>query len=187
MTPIYLTKSQLPQQLHHLHTGGHIVVYVCESVHVPATAGTWSGGTREVYCAVRLADGRVLPVSDTISAPWNESRQDRVYKLEPGIAVAVTGSFCGKNAGLTIFARQEDIAPALPAPAAELSEAAAKVLEATCAYKSAYRREYLHQAGLRDAQIEAAKAELLALGYLTKQGAVTPAGRNVRTVARSLP
>lgn len=180
MTPIYLSKDQLPPQLRHLHTGGRIVVYVTEDVVIPATAGTWSGGTREVYSAVCLASGKAVSITDTFSPPWDAHRQAHLVKLKPGYAVAETGTFCGKNAGLTIFALAQDIAPVLPGPTAAMTPEAAKVLNVICGYKSAYRMQYLRQENLTDAQIERAKDELLRMGYINKQGAATPAGRNAR-------
>jgi hypothetical protein len=176
----YLEKQDLPAQLRHLHDKGHIRVTLADTVHIPGQAGTWSGGTIDHYSAVELSAGRAVQIDDTFSAPWDASRHSRTVTLRPGYAIARTGSFCGKPAGLHLYCTPQDAAPMLPAPIV-LSEDEATVLNVICGLKSGYRADGYRRAGLSDAAVQACRASLERQGMLTASGAVTVKGRNSRS------
>lgn len=184
---VYLEPSDLPPQLRHLHTKGHIRVDPCATMTIPSDAGTWSGGTREVFSAVELQTGRTVSITDTFSAPWDGSRVSREIALRPGFAIVETGSFCGKPAGLHLYIHPADAAPLLPAPPVALSAHAKVLLHFTCSLKSSYRAEECARYGMGVAEMAAAREELQRVGYVDARGAVTVKGRNARPHTSDLP
>lgn len=60
----------------------------------------WSGGTRNVYAAVK-ADGRTARVN--VPAPWINAIEGKTFDLPADILVVEHSFFCGKDAGLTIY------------------------------------------------------------------------------------
>lgn len=185
--PVYLEPSDLPAQIRHLHSKGHIRVEPILQIAIPADAGTWSGGTRRVFSAVELATGRTVSITDTFSAPWDARRTCQTINLKPGYAIVETGSFCGKPAGLHLYIHPADAAPMLPAPPVALSDHGKVLLHFTCSLKSAYRADECARYGMGAAEIAAAKAELQRAGYVDARGAVTVKGRNARPRDSDLP
>lgn len=184
---IYLERKQVPPHLLGDYRGTMIRAVLTSTVVIPATAGTWSGGTRELFTAIRLSDGAHQSITDTFSAPWDGQRQTRTITLKPGFAILETGSFCGKDAGLTFHMLPEDAAPLLPAPGPDLTREERALLIATNDYKSAYRDECLTRAGFGSRltpRMVAAKLRLMDLGLIGTNGAITPKGRNVRSTLR---
>jgi hypothetical protein len=181
MTQAYvLERKQVPMHLIRGRMDRSFTVRVCETVSIPADAGTWSGGTRELYSAMRLSDGEKQSITDTFSPPWDADRRNRLITLRPGFAVIETGHFCGRDRGVTFYLHPQDAAPMLPAPAPELSPDAQFVLNCIVGLTSAGRKNEYGRAGYSAARVETAKAELLAAGLITKQGAATVAGQNAR-------
>ena len=126
-------------------------------------------------------------------APWDNSRQDYRFALEPDLAVVRHTIFRGKDLGLTFYVHPAAIAKLLPAPSEELDAIAKMVLTATRSYKSSYMGRDRYQMAKEGSQYErarkgeafptreaweAAKAALIASGYLNKAGAITVKGRN---------
>ena len=177
---IHLDPEQIPARLARGYTGRKFKARIAESFTIPGHAGNWSGGSRQTYTIVRIADGASLPGSDNSSAPWDESRKDIVVALEPGVAVVEHGIFNGKDMGLTFHINATDAAPMLPAPVA-LTESEGKVLNIIGGIKSAYRPEEYRRAGINN--VESIKDGLKARGFLNKAGAITTKGRNARTPA----
>jgi hypothetical protein len=192
---IYLDPNMVPAALRGAYSGKKFKAVVCTQTTIPADAGLWSGGTRNTYQIIDLETGRALQASDNMSAPWDQSRKDRMIAIWPGIAVVEHSQFCGKDMGLTFYVHPDNAAKLLPAPSAELTNHESIVLQATCSYKSSYngkdryemarprsweRAELLAAYPTRE-QWDAAKQTLIAKGLLNKAGAVTPAGRNART------
>lgn len=180
---MYLEKSDLPQQLRHLVTPGLIRLDPCEEMTIPADAGTWSGGTRQLFSAIELATGRAVSITDTFSAPWDAGRTAKTIKLKPGYAIVEMGSFCGKPAGLRLYALPSDLAPLLPAPAT-LERAEWEVFDVICGLKSAYRAEEYARRKLPEAVVTQAKLSLQSRGFLDSRGAVTVKGRNARQACK---
>lgn len=191
LTPIYLDRSQVPASLRGRYAGNKFKAYVTEQMTVPSTAGLWDGGSRDMFSALRLADGATVPMPGQHLAPW-DNRSDQKVTLAPGIAIVEHSIFAGKDMGLTFYLHPTDAAPLLPAPQAGLTELEQLVLEYTISRKSSYNgRDRFQMAqddmrwsnkpiALTRAQWDEAKASLIGRGYLNKAGAVTTAGRNAR-------
>lgn len=183
---MYLEKSDLPQQLRHLVPPGLIRLEPCEQMTIPADAGIWSGGTRQLFSAIELSTGKAVSITDTFSAPWDAGRTSKSIKLKPGYAIVELGSFCGKSAGLKIYALPGDLAPLLPAPA-ELERVEWEVLDVICGLKSGYRAEEYARRKLPDVVVTQAKLSLQSRGMLDSRGAVTVKGRNARQTCKTTP
>lgn len=118
MGSIYIERTMVPAAIRGMSKKRRWRVVITTTVRVPMDAGLWSGGTREEYSLVRLSDGATLPNKLANTSPWNSARQDVSFELPSGVVILKSGHFCGKPATPTIYARPEDIAPALPAPVA---------------------------------------------------------------------
>lgn len=189
---IYLEKSQIPAHLRGAYSGNKFGAIVTDKVTIHSDAGTWSGGSRDTYKAVRLDTGEAVQLSDHYSAPGDASRRDQTITLQPGIAVVRHSIFCGKDMGLEFYIHPDSAAKLLPAPCETLSPFEATVLRATAVYKSSYNGRNRYQMAMDDArhgydkrmvlmtveQWEAAKLSLVAKGMLNKAGAITVVGRN---------
>lgn len=200
MTTIYLDAAHVPAQLRGAYRGSKFAVEVCERVHIPADAGLWSGGSRATYTALRVSDGASIPFPGQSAAPWDASRTGREVALVPGMAVVRASMFRGKDMGLKFYLHPSDAAPLLPVSDGDLSPVEQLVVDYTSGRKSSYAGQNRYQmaaSDIRDAlswatykdargfsapptleQWETAKAAMVARGYLTKAGAITPAGRN---------
>ena len=193
MDKIYLEPNQVPHALRGAYDGKKFSAIITDSVTIPADAGLWSGGSRDTYSAIRLSDGKQVPVSDNMSSPWNDSRQDRNVDLANGLAVIRHSMFRGKDMGLTFYIHPNNAATLLPAPQEALSEHERIVLNATKSYKSSYNgmdRYTMAQNNVRWGPVEKrdsfptreqwndAKNKLIVSGHLNKAGAITVKGRN---------
>lgn len=186
MTTIHLDGAMVPASLRGAYTGKMFEAIVCESMTIPMDAGLWSGGSRDVFKVVRLADGAEVPAVNHNAAPW-DAQHDVPVTLVPGVAVVRHTMFCGKDLGLTFYVHPDNAAKLLPAPV-ELTAFEAIVLRATSHYKSSYagRDRYdMAKGDSRDGspyptreEWNTAKARLIVAGLLNKAGAITPAGRN---------
>jgi hypothetical protein len=192
--PITLEPNQVPATLRQGYGGKKFEAVVTSEVTIPADAGLWSGGSRDLYSAVRLADGSSIEFPGQSAAPWDRGRTDRKITLEPGIVVKCHTYFSGKDLGLTFYLHPSDAAPMLPTKA-ELTANELLVLTATRSYKSSYMGKDRYQMAADNAnpswaraadrkpfptrdEWNAAKASLIARGFLNRAGAITPAGRN---------
>jgi hypothetical protein len=186
MEVIHLEPSQVPMYLRGGYDGRTFKACVVESVEMPADAGTWSEGSREMWCLRRLSDGQTVNITDTQSAPWSGQRADRTIAMVPGV-IAVTHSMSrGRDMGLTIYVHPDDAVKLLPAPV-DLTDHERIVLRATRAYKASYGGADRYTMAWRDAQGKlfptraawaVAKNSLIEKGLLDKRGALTTAGRN---------
>ena len=74
----------------------------------------WSGGSRSYYVAIRVSDGAIADFGT--DNPFVRSTHEPV-DLPAGILLVENTIFCGKNTGITIWARAEaleqGIAPAM--------------------------------------------------------------------------
>jgi hypothetical protein len=74
----------------------------------------WDGGTRSFYVAIRIEDGAVCPFET--SNPFERSTHEDV-DLPAGVLLVEHSYFCGRDSGITIWARAEalgqGITPAL--------------------------------------------------------------------------
>jgi hypothetical protein len=203
--PIYLDSKLVPASLRCGYTGKKFKAHVCETVRVPADAGLWSGGSREVFTMLRIGDGASLPLPGRDAAPWGDARRvedapparcERVIALTPGIAVVCHSYFCGNDMGLVFYLHPQDAAPMLPACMDELTDDERHVL-ASMGFKSSYngkdrfqlQRDQTNPPWSPKAEHKpfptreawaVAVASLKTRGFLTQQGGITPAGRNAR-------
>lgn len=188
MQTIYLEPAQVPAALRASYSGKKFKAQVCESVDIPADAGLWDHGSRSHYFAVELQSGAQVAIPGQASAPWDESRRSQSVALKPGFAIVLHRMFSGQDMGLTFYIHPVNAAAMLP-PSVDLSDVQKIVLKATRDYKASYNgqdRYDLAKPYSRDAlalypsreQWEAAKASLIAGGFLNKAGAITVKGRN---------
>lgn len=194
MTTVHLTPGMVPVAVLGTYTGRRLSARLVATVTVPATAGHWDGGTRDVYRAVRLTDGVELSLTD-------ENRpKDTVFTLQAGIVVVreTQGAF----SDLTIYVRPEDAISVLPRAPSTLPPFGHMVLVMSRDRKSQYNGKdrymmaeadvrhggdhYRNALGLLPGQDfpsrvdwDLAKAALRDRGLLSKNGAITTAGRNV--------
>lgn len=144
----------------------------------------WSGGSRDYYVVIDLETGQSVPIPEN-GTPFSNGGQ--IFTVDnlprPNIAIVQHTIFCGKDLGITIYVSPENLNRfALPErPALTLAQRI--VLAFTIGRKSSYngrnRAEMaLYEAGLPLAEWDQAKAELIAMGLLKSNGAVTDSGRN---------
>ena len=173
---MYVEKDKIPAHLRFGHT--KFQVEGRERYTIPSDAGVWSGGTRNTYSIVRLADGSAItpPGVDHGAAPWDK-RQDIEVTLEPEFAVLKHSMFCGKDMGLTFYVHPSNITQYLP-PAITLTDDEKIVLEIHKTRISSARKDCYWRCKLSAAQVDAARQGLVAKDLMKKNGAVTILGRN---------
>jgi hypothetical protein len=176
---MHLEPNQVPAHLKSGYNGKRFQAEPAESVTIPSYAGLWDGGSRTTYSAIELATGRTVPVSDNMSAPWSDKRQDVTVPLKSGFAIVKHSIFCGKDMGLTFLVHPSDIVKLIPEqPKDDLSATELKVLAIIRGLKSSYRANQYARQGISEGEVEAIKGKLTRLGYTNKAGAITVAGRN---------
>lgn len=181
---LYLEKKDVPEVILNVYPeyrGTKFKVETCESVSL--INAYWDGGSRTTYQAVNLDTGGVFPAVGELRNPFRVPTAPTV-DLPPRTAIVAHSIFCGKDMGITIYARPEDIVPKLPA-APELTEDQETVLIFTKGLKPSYNgisnyrfHEATRRTGITLDRWEAAKASLIEEKYLNKRGAITPRGRN---------
>jgi hypothetical protein len=176
---MYLEANQVPAYLKGSYSGKSFQAEPAETVTIPSYAGLWDGGSRTTYSAIELATGRTVPVSDNMSAPWSEKRQDVTVPLKSGFAIVKHSIFCGKDMGLTFLVHPSDIVKLIPEQSKDdLSAKEIKALAIIRGIKSSYRADEYRRQGITEAEVLAIKEKLTGLGYLNKAGAITVSGRN---------
>lgn len=166
----------------------------------------WCGGTRYQYRSCSLT-GQPLGSMDKYSKvpPWENPAEGKAIDIPRGACVVRHGIVAGKDAGITVFMRPDDVPPALQAPAEQCMPYEALVLVYTQSRKSHYNGQDRYEMARGDTkwgvgeagkvginetnfptreQWEAAKAALIARGLLDKRGAITRTGRNVASGLR---
>ena len=194
-TTIYLDLKDVPPQLLSGYTGRKFKLEPCAAVALGSRY--WGGGTRSTWRAVRLSDGAgidIASIDQSFANPpqFGGIKSDPIVPIPQGIVFVEHSIFCGKDMGLTFYARQDDVAALLPAPNDTLNNAEQVVLYVTKALKGSYggrnprldaaTGSYAYERGGRPAitaaEYEAAKVALIASGHLNKAGAITTKGRN---------
>lgn len=146
-------------------------------------ASYWDSGNRSYFAFANLATGET---SATVPA---QSAFDRpvagldAVSLPDGFA-CIEHNFSGVRQSITIHIRTSNAAKMLPAQV-ELSRLENIVLAYTRCLKSSYAgipnyrfHEAHEQTGIKQVEWDLTKASLIDRGLLTKQGALTVAGRN---------
>lgn len=177
MATVYLDPAMVPANLRGEYAGNKFRAIVCEIVTIPIDAGLWSGGTREIYHLIDLATGKQIPFPNQDSSPFNTDRRETIVKLETGYAVVKYSTMQGVETGLTFYLRPENAAPLLP-QIVELTDAQKKVLAITRSYIASYRKEAAFAAGIGTKEWDRIKTDLIALGMMKKNGAITIKGKN---------
>ena len=191
MTTIHLEPHKVPAHLRGSYSGKRFQVQVCETVTIPADAGLWSGGSRDVFSAIELSTGRQVNWPGQNTAPWDNERRAAEVSLAPDFAVVRHTQGCYSD--MTFYIHPLNAAALLPAPV-ELSDWDKIVLKATRNFKSSYGGKDRYQMALNEAggfgirncaqdfpcrrDWELTKQALVDHGFLNKAGAITPSGRN---------
>lgn len=145
----------------------------------------WSGGSKSTYAGVRLVSGKVGWFGGINPLREREPKTD----VPLDCAIVEHSIFCGKDAGLTLHLRPENMAKLLPAgDGNELTDDEKIVLIATRSYKNTYAGrtnvrfiEAQRETGVSQQAYEDAKSLLFMRGYLKRHGKsykITNEGRN---------
>jgi len=177
----HLDKKDVPASLRAGYSGNKFKAQAVTSLTIGSDAGLWSGGTRDFYYMIRLADGATCDFPGQQSAPWNSARADKDVSIDPGFAIVRHSHFCGSDMGLEFFVNPADIVKLVPHDdSSALCDVERRVLYIISAYKSFARPDEFRRAGIDVNEADAIKARLISLGYLNKAGAITVKGRNAR-------
>lgn len=90
----------------------------------------WSGGTKNDYRAVSLRNGEVADPLSGAFGMWYAPKEPKV-KLPYGVVVVEHSFFQGKDVGITIHVRRDDLAMALPSASKNILMAGGKRRHAT--------------------------------------------------------
>jgi hypothetical protein len=142
----------------------------------------WSGGSKNTWRVVAMSDAPlVASVPENGGHPMQFGGNiAQLSELPPGFALVRHCLFCGKDLGLDVYVAPDSMnSMALP-EAKKLTDLQTAVLVITAGLKSFARRESAEEHGITPEMWEQGKKELIAMGLLQKNGAVTPEGRNTR-------
>jgi len=150
----------------------------------------WDGGSRSYFALVRLADGQSLGLPT--SHPYFNRQPDgspmgalELRELPPGIVLVEHSIFCGRDTGITVHVRPDNLDQLKLPDAPQLAADERIVLQATRSFKASYggiSNYRLHEArrehGITRDRWDTAKAALIGRKLLNRAGAITNAGRN---------
>ena len=104
MITIKLQKSQVPgRYLQSDYRGRKFRVDIRDNMMIPADAGLWSGGSREVFHWFQNGMPARMPFSQS-SGPFDDAgRTNARLDLLDGHVVTRRSWFCGKDTGLTFY------------------------------------------------------------------------------------
>ena len=146
----------------------------------------WDGGSRDTFTFVHLASGRVTPQAPAQSAFDRPIKGADCVTLPEGVGCVSHAIYRGRDLGLTLLIPPANAVLFLPEPAS-VTDDELIVLGYTGQYKNTYsgRKNIRASKAIRDGKITqdrwtAAQGTLIARKLLTKAGAITPAGRNLR-------
>lgn len=78
----------------------------------------WDGGSRSYWAACRLDNGAAVSLES--GSPYRDQHEGQLVEVPFGCVVVEHSIFCGKDAGLRIYVRAENLAPLLPVKSAVL-------------------------------------------------------------------
>lgn len=169
-----------------------IIGYSGKSIQIKKFTGPktldsyWDGGSRDVFYFLELATGKCLRVES--NHPVFEANKPRELKdLPEGVVLVEHSIFCGKDIGITIFAKEENLTKVLPSGSKEeVSEKEKIVLSLARGLKSSYAGisdyrcyEAVRRFNLTKEEYYEVKKQLIGKGFLNKNGAINVKGRNV--------
>lgn len=186
MKTIYLEKKQVPSNLQNLfgYRGNKFKYVVTDSVSIINTQ--WDGGSRNSYMLINLSTMETKKLVD-YAFQHNQGAMPDV-ELQPNTMVVKRIIFQGKDLGLCFYVHPDNKINFLTDNSADKLTLNDKiVLQFTRSLKSSYGgvKNYRYDQARRcykDLTLEAwneAKQRMIDAGYLRKNGAITPAGRNV--------
>lgn len=189
MRTIYLEPNQVPDHLRQDYNGRKFEASVTDTVTVPASAGTWDGGSRETFAAMELGTGEHRSITDTFSPPWDQNRANRIVTLKPGFAVVRRSCYRGQDMGLRFYVHPSDVNHLAIAGPTEIDATERLVLIGTASYKSHHNGRDRYDMVAADlawkkeempsrAEWDSAIGRLIERKLLRKNKAITPAGRN---------
>lgn len=179
MREIFLDPASVPSHLRLGTAGLKFRAIVGDTVCIPANAGLWESGSRDLFYAVQISDGAYVELPCQDFSPSHEARKARSVEIPAGVAVVRHSVFMGRDSGLTYYLRADDAAPLLPQTAPDLSRECHIVLACAGGLKSAYRREAAAREGIDAATYDQLKDSLIADGLMASNGSITIRGRNV--------
>jgi|SRR5215475_11359476 len=133
----------------------------------------WSEGSRKYCVLYSLAHGRGNIPNPATTNPMNRGAHSE-FEIPANYMIVEHTIFQGKDLGICLYVRPENLAPLLPAQSPALSERQGQILASIRSYISSYRRLVWSQHGIKPAEL----ADLRTLGYLDHRGALTLAGKN---------
>jgi hypothetical protein len=172
----HLDRKDVPAHLRTGYNGARFQAQLTDAVTIPATAGLWDGGSRDVFSSIELATGHTVTACN--ADPFNGSAKDRRLAIPQGVAIIRHSTFQGRDMGLTYYVRPDDAAPLLGAPAPTLSDLERAVLTITRNCISSYRQDEARRQGIGPTSWEGAKNRLIEAGLMKPNGAITTAGKN---------
>lgn len=195
MREVYLMPNQVPNHLRGDYKGKKFMAKITSTFTIPAGAGLWDNGSRDLYYGIRISDGASVPFEGQDLSPWNSERVNKEIVIKPGFAIVRHSMISGVDMGLTFYMNPEDVAPLIPdMTVSELNHHQQLVLDYTASRKASYAGRTRYQmmfseltAPWKEVKIkpptiqewENAKNELIKLGLLNGKGAITPSGRNL--------
>ncbi len=165
------------------YSGRNISCKITDSISFHST--NWSGGYRRQYTLYSIKEDKVAGLQEQ---PYFEKSEfyTKSHEIPEGLLIVVLVN-SGQRVYVEIHCRSELVTKRLESKAT-LSWAHKVVLCATASLKSSYAgiKDYrFHEAnqrtGINKPEWDQAKAELIELGFLFKNGAITVDGRNVDT------
>lgn len=182
---IHLHMNQIPAHLRGGYSGRKFKAYPVESIKIPATAGLWEGGSRDMYHAIDLATGERCDMPGQNSAPLNTARVERHVALVPGYAVVRESVFCGKDGGLTFYVHPVNVTALIPDQSGEaLTPNESRVVVIISSLISRARRDEAMRAGINPVAYADILVSLKAKGMMTAQGGLTVAGKNAAAAVK---
>lgn len=139
----------------------------------------WDEGSKKEFAFVRLPDFKSAPIPT--QSPYDPAIPGlKDYQMIPGVLVVEWSYLRGKRTTPIIHTHPDNFNQvALPAPAVELTFVQALALLVSRMYKGGYRLDEFNRfVGLGKAAFEKARAELVAMGLLTANNALTVEGKN---------
>ncbi len=92
-------------------------VYVCPATQHTIRGVNWDGGSRSIYHGVDLATGNTQTAAHFgAPAPWANPYEGTKVEIQPGKALVVTGTFCGKASTMFIYVHPDNMPALLAAP-----------------------------------------------------------------------
>lgn len=177
MTMTYVSPDQTMKEIAKMM--GYKGKYFRLSTSVPSSLDSyWDGGSRDYYFFYHLDQNNIVEVGS--NHPIYEKNQPRTLEELPDRVILVKHTICcGKDLGLTFYAKESDMAHLLEQKTPELTDIEKSVLRLT-SYRSDFRKEQMRAQRINQETYEQTKASLVEKGFLDKRGAVTITGRNVR-------